>query len=212
MTEASNKTNIHDRLLEACKSMHNPTLDAVGQVGGNRRYKYASLASILKAVRSPLLEQGLILTQGVSFKEALQAAGGGFWVLETGVIAADGSRLTLDVRLFYNDTNAQKVGSFETYMRRYALCSAFGLVGEEDDDGAATTEPKVANDDAREAGQALGDAINIYCVATGSDPASVRRHIREKLAQTGEAGNPAALKREAANLHQAVRAMNAGRQ
>ncbi len=214
MTDKKEMT-IHERLMEACKEMHNPALDATGQVGGNRRYKYASLASILKAVRTPLLEWGLMLSQGCHYKEAQHAPGGGFYELETRVIATDGTFLLLDDRAFYNDTNAQKVGSFETYMRRYAICSAFGLVGEEDDDGAATTDVRqaqAAQDDARSAGQALGDAINVYCVATGSDPAAVRKHVREKLAQTGEAGNPAALRREAANLHQAVKALNAGQQ
>lgn len=209
----NNVLTINERLLSALKEMHNPTLDAVGQVGGNRNYKYASLASILKAVRAPLLEYGLSLSQGVTFYPAKHAVGGGYWTLVTRVIGSDGSSLKLDERMINPNTNAQQFGSYETYMRRYALCSAFGLVGEEDDDGAATVEPRTAkrlNDDARSAGQELGDAINIYCVATGSDPAAVRRHIREKLAQTGETGSPAALVREARNLHQAVRALKAG--
>ena len=38
----------------------------------------------------------------------------------------------------YMSADAQACGSFETYMRRYALRSAFGLCGEDDDGQVAT--------------------------------------------------------------------------
>lgn len=198
---------MYKKLLEASKAMHNPTLDAVGQVG-KRTYKYASLASILKAVRPALLERGLVLTQGIA--EGVIAR------LETRVIDAEsGESTVLDSRYIPDNDDAQRFGSFETYMRRYALLSAFGLVGAEDDDGAMTVEPveakPTASQDAISAGHELGEAIAEYCRVTGSDVEKVRGDIRLKLAATGESRSADAVRREAEKLREAVFAIGVGR-
>lgn len=212
------ETNFTGRLLAAMRSMGNPPLDSEGKVrtksGYEYTYRYASLKSILGVVRPALLDQGIILRQGLTAHEAAHVKGGVYFILETGVQDSETKEYyTLDERLVYLNDNAQTFGSYETYMRRYALNTAFGLVGDADDDGAATVTPEEAekaHGDAMEAGQALADAINIYCVVTNSDPSQVRATIKRKLAQTGEGGNPEALKREAENLHQAVRALKPG--
>ena len=69
-------------------------------------------------------------------------------------------------------SDPQKQGSALTYARRYGLCAAFGLVGEDDDDGEqaakgaqeapkASQKPKTASDaleDMREAFKAYRDS------------------------------------------------------
>lgn len=212
------ETSFTARLLAAMRSMGNPPLDSEGKVrtksGYEYSYQYSSLKSILGVVRPALLDQGLILRQGMTAHEAEHVKGGVYFLLETGLQDTEADTYyTLDERFIYLNDNAQQFGSYETYMRRYALITTFGLVGDADDDGAATVTPEQADKahgDAMEAGQALADAINIYCVVTNSDPSQVRATIKRKLAQTGEGGNPEALKREAENLHQAVRALKPG--
>lgn len=189
------------RLVKATKTMHNPQLDSTANAGGYS-YKYASLQSILAVVRPALLEQDLMLTQGMRDG-----------VLVTQIMDEQGDAITLDARPMTTGTNAQQLGSFETYMRRYALLTAFGLVGAEDDDGALTIEEvtpqqaQKAEDAAKEAGQELADAITVYCAALDMNPQAVRQNIIEKLTQSGEIQSPEAMKREAGNLHALVKSL-----
>ena len=194
---------MNKKLFEAYKAMGNPLMDATGQIG-QRRYQYASLASVLKVVRPALAEQGLMLTQGVSYLEGDKP------FLVTKVADGEGAETVLDVRAMHENANAQHYGSYETYMRRYALLTVFGLVGDEDDDGVATTpqEAQASQDEAAAAGKYLSDAITKYCAATGADSNQTRLHIKEKLAMTNEASSPAALRREADNLLLTLKTLN----
>lgn len=116
---------IHDLLMDARKVMDNPKLDSEGQVG-KRRYKYSSLMSVLDVVMKPLVDRGIFLTQHIARSED-------GWALVTE--AWKGSdRAVLDERPIDMDCSPQDQGSRETYAKRYALCSAFCLVGQEDDD------------------------------------------------------------------------------
>ena len=100
--------------------------------GKTYTYNYESLDQVLAAIRPPLMAHGIGLTQPMDWNEVT-----GCWVLRTVVFDAE-ERLELDVRPVYPTTDAQTSGSFETYMRRYALRSAFGLCGEDDDGQVAT--------------------------------------------------------------------------
>ena len=64
------------------------------------------------------------------------------YALET-VVFDEREEIVLDTRPMHDYPSAQDTGSWETYMRRYALRSAFGLAGE-DDDGAAASAHRAA--------------------------------------------------------------------
>lgn len=100
--------------------------------GKTYTYNYESLDQVLAAIRPALMAHGIGLTQPMDWNEVT-----GCWVLRTVVFDAE-ERLELDVRPVYPTADAQTSGSFETYMRRYALRSAFGLCGEDDDGQVAT--------------------------------------------------------------------------
>lgn len=120
-------SSIVEKLAEAQKRMKNPKLDKV-----NPRFRsgYASLASILECVRPALNEQGLFFTQSVSIEKEGRA------VVTTKV--KDGCTTeTLDKRPIRITGDPQKDASAETYAKRYAICTVFGIVGDEDDDGNA---------------------------------------------------------------------------
>lgn len=199
-------TTIYRDLVSATGIMRNPVLDSTAKAG-SYTYKYASLESVLRAVRDALGAFNLVLVQGCEIMTADDGTTFGM-MLKTSVIHASGEWLTLDTRYIPINTNAQQFGSFETYMRRYALCSAFALVGADDDDGKLTVDDKEAileaQSRAADAGKFLAESIAIYCHATGTDTDAVRRSVKEKLAMTGESRNPDALIREGNALRQAA--------
>jgi hypothetical protein len=131
------------RLVAAMGDMSNPTRSSVATVptrGGSKyTYKYETLEQVLAIVKPALQAHGIGMSQGSAWSDVA-----GTYVLQTKVFDETESRI-LDERPLCATTDAQAYGGFETYMRRYALRSAFGLCGE-DDDGASTKrnpQPKV---------------------------------------------------------------------
>jgi len=93
------------------------------KTGGEYKFKYAPLDTILAAVRGPLSANGLAIVQMLD--------GDG---LVTLLLHESGARLEGRVRLHEAD-NVQGLGSEITYLRRYAIQAMLGLAAEEDDDG-----------------------------------------------------------------------------
>lgn len=133
MTET--KKTFNQKLMEAMKEMDNPKKEKLATVqtksGKEYSYNYETLDQVLGVVRPALMNHGLMLVQGVKWNDSINE-----FVLETGIMDESEERI-LDVRPFRRCDDAQVEGSWETYMRRYAIRTAFGLTGE-DDDGAAT--------------------------------------------------------------------------
>lgn len=124
---------IWDALAEAQRNMEQPVLDSIGRTGrgGERTYKYASLASVRKAVFPPCNELGIFITQHFDGDNTLITEAH----LGDQFVVLDRRKVTIVGR-------AQEDGSNETYAKRYALCSVFGLAGVEDDDGEAAMKPQ----------------------------------------------------------------------
>lgn len=117
-------------LAEAQSKMEQPALDGTGHAGknGSRTYKYATLASVRKSVFPPCNALGIFITQHFDGENVLLTeAHKGEW------------SVVLDKRKVKLTGNPQEDGSAETYAKRYALCSVFGLAGVEDDDGASAS-------------------------------------------------------------------------
>lgn len=121
------EVTIEKALFDAVCAMENPKLDSVGQAG-KRRYKYASLGSVYEVVKRPLQERGLRLMQRILWNER-----SGRYELGTEVSKGPDT-IVLDRRPIDLDCSPQDQGSRETYAKRYALCTVFGLYGQEDDD------------------------------------------------------------------------------
>lgn len=124
---------IWSALAEIQKGIEQPLMDSEGHAGKNgaRTYKYASLAAVRKSVIPPCNERGIFITQHFD----------GDNVLITEARMGEQSAV-LDRRTVAITGSSQSDGSAETYAKRYALCSVFGLVGIEDDDGSAASETK----------------------------------------------------------------------
>lgn len=120
--------NILGRLAKAVGEMQNPPLDSVNPHFKN---KFSSLRAVSDAVRPALAANGL------AYRQTPLADDTGTWVA-TIVYGGDGS-IELARVPYEPQSNPQQNGSALTYAKRYCLQAAFGLVGEEDDDGEAAS-------------------------------------------------------------------------
>lgn len=130
--EAARET-MRAKLRDAMADMVNPTKSKTANVptksGKNYQYQYTTLAEVLGIVRPALQEHGLGLRQSIGTSEA-------GLTLRTEVFDEDAD-MTLDERPVYENKDPQGFGSYETYMRRYSLLTAFGLAADDDDGQAA---------------------------------------------------------------------------
>lgn len=117
---------IYTLLAEAQGEMKPPKKDKTGQVGP-RKYEYASLDAVLASIKPPLNAKGLFLTQKTVPHES--------WLVIKTIVATDAVQLVLDEQPYEYDPNPQELGKRETYAKRYSLCKAFAIVGDEDTDG-----------------------------------------------------------------------------
>lgn len=124
-------------LAKANLEIKNAELDRVNPHFKNR---YATLGSILNAVRVPLAKHGLATLQtvrmehGCVFVTTLLTHSSGQWIEESAGFPLP------------DKATVQQMGSCITYLRRYALAAIVGIVGDEDDDGegdrGTRTEPR----------------------------------------------------------------------
>lgn len=102
---------------------------------GKYQYVYADLASFIEAVRKPLSEHGLAITQLVS-----PTAENGAVTVETVLLHESGQWLSTAVTLVIAGGGPQALGSAISYARRYGLSGILGIAAEEDDDGGKAQE------------------------------------------------------------------------
>lgn len=174
---------LRTRLIEAMAEMANPAKSNKATVptksGRTYTYNYESLDQVLAAIRPPLMAHGIGLTQPMDWNEVT-----GCWVLRTVVFDAE-ERLELDVRPVYPTADAQTSGSFETYMRRYALRSAFGLCGEDDDGQVATNMAREARSKAAQARAGATAPAQPKAPATAAHSGPDRQKMLVKCARLG---------------------------
>jgi hypothetical protein len=116
---------------------------AQGEIEGARkdslnphfRSKYADLASIWDACRSPLAKHKLSVVQTFepSEKEEVRVV--------TRLLHASGEWLEGTICIPVTKADAQGVGSAATYARRYSLAAIVGIAPEDDDGNAASAAP-----------------------------------------------------------------------
>jgi hypothetical protein len=110
------------------------------RVGENPAFKrdgkastYATLASVIDAVRKPLADNGLSLSQWP------RTNGNGVEV-ETVLSHASGQYMRDTLWLPCPQMTAHAVGSMISYLRRYSAMACLGIAPSDDDDGNAATE------------------------------------------------------------------------
>lgn len=124
--------NISRKFMKVLAEVPNFATDETAQAG-SRTYKYLNLATLLKNIK-PIFEQnGLALTQKVTF----DGTGDGRQILGTieTIIFDDTDRMTVCEYPFFVTGDPQQVGSAITYARRYSLTTVLGIFPDKDDDG-----------------------------------------------------------------------------
>lgn len=97
--------------------------------------KYADLASVWAACRTPLGDQGLSVYQGI------EAAGSAVTVT-TLLLHKSGEYLGSSLTMTANPATPQGLGSCITYARRYALAAAVGVAPEDDDGNSGSNQER----------------------------------------------------------------------
>jgi hypothetical protein len=114
--------------------------DTKGQIGQNRSYKYADLASVWDACKAALSANNIAIIQKPDFD------GSSMW-LETMLLHSSGDCITGRYPLRPSQDTPQAYGSALTYARRYSLSAMVGIVTDEDDDGAAGSKRDERHDE-----------------------------------------------------------------
>lgn len=120
---------IWQALAKAQARMQSPNLDKT-----NTRFntRYASLQSLLSAIRGPLNEQGLFFWNEVVQEDGMP------WMVTKVTNGID--TVSIGKVEHVPGGDSQKVGSALTYSKRQSLSAAFALAGEEDDDANAAVD------------------------------------------------------------------------
>lgn len=130
MNRSENINELATALAKAQGQMRNALKDTKNEFF---KSKYADLASVIEAIRTPMAENGLSYIQTTEPSEKNEVR------IETSIFHSSGQWIscgTLAVPVAKAD--AQGYGSALTYARRYSLSAAFGVASEDDDGNAAT--------------------------------------------------------------------------
>ena len=129
------RSEIFTALAKAQNSIKNAEEDAAAEVqmkkGGKFSYSYATLASVLDAVRGPLSENGIALFQVTA------DPGQGMLGIKTVLAHESGQTISDTITMAIESHDPRGIGSIRTYMRRYAVLAICGIAGATDDDAEA---------------------------------------------------------------------------
>ncbi len=127
----SNTGKIATALLEAQRNMVDPVKNKKVDVtkGGQFKYsfRYADLANCMKAVRKPLLNNGIVISQPMTAKTESN-------ILTTVLIHTESGQIISSSAELPKCSNMQEFGSAVSYMRRYQIVCLTGIVADDDDD------------------------------------------------------------------------------
>lgn len=114
--------------IERTKEANIPT-----KSGRNIRFTYADLSSIWEAIRKPLAKHGLSVSQVLSSE-------GNISYIHTLVGHSSGQYISSKLAMRLESIKMTDLGSAITYLRRYTLSSALGLVTDDDVDAQPEME------------------------------------------------------------------------
>lgn len=127
------KSETISKLAEALSKAQGQFKPAVFDcVNPHFKSEYASLASIMCAVREGLAQNGLSITQTIGEAE-------GKITLTTILLHSSGEWIQSIFPLLLDRQNMQALGSAVTYARRYQIAALLGVVADQDDDAESAT-------------------------------------------------------------------------
>lgn len=168
------------------------TARVVTAKGASYQYSYAALANIFAAIRKPLAEAGLAVTQSINGDSLL-----------TQLWHVSGESIESNVTLHLNGLDPQSQGKLLTYMRRYALSALIGIAAEDDTDAEGISERRTQQhsemtfDQQRPVNEVIGSLERIETYAAFA--AAVRAES-DLMVRRGEARERAALIKAAGEI------------
>lgn len=177
-------SEISQRVNQALLNIEQPNFDSTGIVGKDRKYPYASLKECMRVVKEVCKPLGLSVYHDTETREGTDYV---FTVIADGQDSIARCPIPVDL-----SGRSQDKGSAITYAKRYSLCAAFGLVAEEDDDGAqdqaqpkrtakkATKQEKPKSSEYNEAVTRMLNAIGRYCDDHGLDIETVKQDVKRR--------------------------------
>ena len=96
----------------------------------DKSYRYADLGAIFEAIRKPLSESGLAISQFPSVDQSEV-------IVQTMLFHTSGQFIKETLKMKPVDAKIQSIGSTITYGKRYSISAILGISTEEDDDGSA---------------------------------------------------------------------------
>lgn len=116
----------------------------LGKNSDGYNYRYTTLDSMWKTILPLMEKHGLAWTcvSGMDMAGGAEDGMGGQLVetMTVKVYSTDDPSDSVQNTYMFPAVNPQKVGSYETYYRRYALTKILGVVSGDDDDGAKASE------------------------------------------------------------------------
>lgn len=118
-------TKLFEALAKASQDFQPVPKVATGQIGKERKFKYADFVTLMRCVRPALATNGIVILQPLHSREED--------AITTTILAGHGASLQASFA-FNRDPNPQEFGRHHTYYRRYQLQSLLGLGGDDDAD------------------------------------------------------------------------------
>ena len=134
--------NINELMAALAKAQGKILHASKCNVNPHFRSKYADLASVWEACRSPLSENGLAVVQTISHTQS------GI-VLTTTLGHSSGQWIRSEMPIELIKKDPQTLGSVLTYYRRYSLAAIVGVAPDEDDDAEKAQAPYRSNAQAK---------------------------------------------------------------
>ena len=148
MSHSEQINEIAAALAKAQGQMKNPKRDKTANIrtksGATYSYSYVDLATVWEAIRKPLADNGLGVTQ-TEERVLVGDANGANIFLRTLLLHASGQWIDSHHPLPDPTTiEPREWASFHTYARRYALSALVGIAPDEDDDANEAQKSEVA--------------------------------------------------------------------
>lgn len=135
MPTATDAPTFHADVVAALAELSEIVADETADTG-QYRYKYATLAGIMRAVRPILAKHRLAVTQQVAGQD------GDYLTLSTALVHTTGATWESGFIRAKQPAAPQQIGSLVSYLRRYQLVALLGLAIEDDDARSAQPPPR----------------------------------------------------------------------
>ena len=122
-------------------------VDFLTNNGTRIKYSYAPLSEIFDAIRKPLAENGLAISQPMTIIN-------GKLIVETVLSHSSGEWISGQILIESQKLDPQSIGSALTYARRYSLSALLGIASEEDDDAEGAMDRKTLKSEDKQIGRA----------------------------------------------------------